>query len=244
MRTNLAALALLVSGACAAHAGDAASLDIIGFSKDGGIFAFEESGIQDGSGFPYANRFYISTENDSFLPGTPVRIVIDRDDATIDEARREARGKGETAAHVGDDELRAHAGKTVASNPVTELSADPFRVVVNPRPVFPAIDAPLEYRLSEIPLAPPAPCKDLSADLGEMKGFRLVEIDPAPNGKTRLLHEDKNIPASRACPLGYSIGAVQITHDVQGPPAGAILVAVRSIGFEGPNHRWLAVTKR
>lgn len=240
MRAVLAAIALLVSAVFAAHAGDAARLDIIGFSRNGGIFAFEEYGIQDGSGFPYANRFYISTQDDSFLPGTPVRIMLDRDGATVDEARKEARLKGEAAAHVTDDELRAHAGETVAFNPVTELSADPFRIVVNPRSVFPAIDAPAEFRLSEIPLAPPASCKDL----GEMKGFRLVEIDPAPNGTTRLLHEDKNIPASRACPLGYRIGAVQISHDVEGRPAGAVLIAVRSVGFEGPNHRWLAVTKR
>jgi hypothetical protein len=40
-----------------AQAGDAAKLDILGFSKDGGVFAFEEYGVQDGSGFPYANRF-------------------------------------------------------------------------------------------------------------------------------------------------------------------------------------------
>ncbi|KXF77801.1 hypothetical protein ATN84_08810 [Paramesorhizobium deserti] len=240
MRTVLAAIFLFLSAAFAAHAGDAARLDIIGFSKDGGIFAFEEYGVQDGSGFPYANRFYISTEDDRFLPGTPIRIRLDRDGATIDEARREARLKGEAAAHVPDDALRAHAGETVAFNPVTELSADPFRIVVNPRPVFPAIDTPIEFRLTEIAPPPPADCRDL----GEMKGFRLVEINPTPDGMTRLLHEDKSIPASRACPLGYRIGAVQISHDVEGRPVSAILIAVRSVGFEGPDHRWLAVTRR
>jgi len=49
------------------RAGDAATLNILGFSSDGSVFAFEEYGVQDGSGFPYANRFYIDTETDTFM---------------------------------------------------------------------------------------------------------------------------------------------------------------------------------
>ncbi|TIL61031.1 MAG: hypothetical protein E5Y89_28055, partial [Mesorhizobium sp.] len=40
-----------------AGAGDVAELEILGFSKDGGVFAFEEYGVQDGSGYPYASRY-------------------------------------------------------------------------------------------------------------------------------------------------------------------------------------------
>ena len=75
---RLAALAtalLLLS--VAARAGDMATVQILGFSDDGGIFAFEEYGVQDGSGFPYANRYYIDTANDTFLHGTPVRERLD-----------------------------------------------------------------------------------------------------------------------------------------------------------------------
>ena len=76
------ALALLtafaVLGALApAKAGDAATLNVLGFSSDGAIFAFEEYGVQDGSGFPYANRYYIDTATDTFLPGSPIRKRID-----------------------------------------------------------------------------------------------------------------------------------------------------------------------
>jgi predicted secreted protein len=34
--------------------GDYADRTILGFSPDGGIFAFEEFGVGDGSGYPYA----------------------------------------------------------------------------------------------------------------------------------------------------------------------------------------------
>ncbi|MBZ9963064.1 DUF2259 domain-containing protein [Mesorhizobium sp. B292B1B] len=44
----------------AARAGDVAELEILGFTKDGGVFAFEEYGVQDGSGFPCGNRYSLS----------------------------------------------------------------------------------------------------------------------------------------------------------------------------------------
>lgn len=79
----------------AAHAGDVAELEILGFTGNGGIFAFEEYGVQDGSGFPYANRYYIDTADDSFLEGTPIRVRLDDENATLDAARLAARQKGE-----------------------------------------------------------------------------------------------------------------------------------------------------
>jgi predicted secreted protein len=48
------AAALLLIGLLSnpALAGDTAELNILGFSADGNVFAFEEYGVQDGSGFP------------------------------------------------------------------------------------------------------------------------------------------------------------------------------------------------
>lgn len=218
-----------------AHAGDVAQLEILGFSQDGSVFAFEEYGVQDGSGFPYANRYYIDTANDSFIKGTPVRVRIDDESASLETARDQARQKGEPV--VKQAELAANRGFTAGSNPVTELSADPLRTVVNPRPVFPAIDPPLEFRLEILPMGETPGCEDQ----GEISGFRLLRIDSAPDGKTQLLHEDKSVPQSRGCPNGYSIGAVQ-TFYKDGISRFAVLIAVRRVGFEGPDYRWIAVT--
>ena len=71
-------LVQLASG-IAARAGDVAELEILGFTKDGGVFAFEEYGVADGSGFPYANRYYIDTATDTFLSGTPIRVRLDNE---------------------------------------------------------------------------------------------------------------------------------------------------------------------
>ena len=229
------ALAAAVAASPRATAGDVASLEILGFSADGQVFAFEEYGIQDGSGFPYSNRFYIDTATDSFVPGSPIRVRLDDESQTLEAARAQAREQGETI--VAADELAANRGFTAGYNAVTEYSADPHRMAVNPRPVFPPIDGTVEFRIEEIALQQPQQCENL----GDVVGFRLVRVDAAPGGQTRLVHEDSSIPQSRGCPLAYSIGAVQTFHPAGGEPLFAVLVATRSFGFEGPDHRWMAV---
>ncbi|WP_457152239.1 DUF2259 domain-containing protein [Mesorhizobium sp. P5_C1] len=221
----------------AAHAGDVAELEILGFTKDGGVFAFEEYGVQDGSGFPYANRYYIDTNDDSFLKGTPIRVRIDDENATLEAARLEARQKGE--AIVKQAELTANRGITAGFNPVTELSADPHRMAVNPRPIFSPVDQPLEFRLDEVGMNSTEGCESQ----GEINGFRLLRIEAQDGGTTKLLHEDKSIPKSRGCPNGYRIGAVQ-TFSLDSLSGYAVLISVRQYGFEGPNFRWIAVTGR
>lgn len=236
----LAGLAVAAAATLAgpAQAGDAAELAILGFTADGSIFAFEEYGVQDGSGFPYANRFYIETATDSFVAGTPIRVRLDDESASVEDARQQARSQGQAIA--ADKDLERNRGFTAGFNAVTELSADPHRLAVNPRPVMPAIDAPLEFRLEEIALEQPENCHDL----GQAVGFRLVRLGLAPGDAAELVHEDSAIPASRNCPLGYRLGAVQTFFPESGQPVYAVLVSVRSVGFEGPNHRWIALPGR
>jgi predicted secreted protein len=237
MRTALALLMLLAVPA-ASLAGDVAELEILGFSDDGSVFAFEEYGAFDGSGFPYSNRYYIDVDSDEFLPATPIRVRLDDENATIDEARRLSRERGEKI--VGQSALAANPGFTAGSNAVTELSADPNRMLVNPRPIFYPVDEPLEFRLERVPLNGTERCQSH----GEVNGFRLLRIDASEGGRTQVLHEDKSIPQSRDCPYGYGIGAVQTFYHDGGLSAYAVIISVSGYGFEGPNFRWLAVTGR
>ncbi len=229
--------AIALAATCTmAQAGDTASVNILGFSADGSTFAFEEYGIQDGSGFPYANRYYINTANDSFLPGTPVRVRIDQDGASLADARAQA--KSQSQSIVSDAVLAENPGFTAGWNAVTEISADPYRIEVNPRPVFPSIDGTLDFRLAELPMPDGAECYGF----GEAAGFRLTRIATEPGAETTLVHEDNSIPKSRGCPLGYRIAGVQTFYPQGGSPVFAVMIAVRGIGFEGPDHRFIAVT--
>jgi len=236
IRSSLGAIFGLLCLAASGHAGDAANVDILGFSADGAVFAFEEYGVQDGSGFPYANRYYVDTANDTFLPGTPVRVRIDQDGASVNDARAQARTKGQSI--IGDAILAEHHGFRAGWNAVTELSADPFRLSVNPRPVFPAIDAALEFRLEELPMPDGAQCHGM----GEARGFRLTRIATVSGATTKTIHEDGSIPSSRGCPLGYRLAGIQTFYPEGGAPVFAVLIAIRSLGFEGPDHRFIAVT--
>lgn len=236
MRFGLIFLVALGPFAGSAYAGDVADLEILGFSADGSVFAFEQHGIQDGSGFPYADRFYIDTAVDKFLPGTPVRVRLESEAVSVEAARSQAREKGE--AFLAQAELDANRGTTAGYNPVTELSADRLRMTVNPRPFDPPIDNPIELRLEEIPM-PSGACEGVAPAVG----FRLLHIDTNKGGAVEVLHQDEAIPQSRGCPTGYRIGAVQ-TFSRDRLTAYAVLIAVRQQGYEGPDYRWIAVTQR
>ncbi|MBO6719557.1 MAG: DUF2259 domain-containing protein [Rhizobiaceae bacterium] len=238
----LAAVAVLLTAVILgtpARAGDTAEVNILGFSPDGALFAFEEYGVQDGSGFPYANRFYINTATDSFVSGTPIRVRLDDEARTVEEARAAARTQGQSV--IADVVLAANRGYTAGWNAVTELSADTSRMAVNPRPVFPPVDAPVEFRIDDISLAPPSGCDGLGVDI---KGYRLIRVGTAPGSSTQLVHQDSSVPGSRGCPLGYAIGGLQTFHPSSGPPVFALMIVMRQFGFEGPDHRWLAVAGR
>jgi predicted secreted protein len=235
---KIAVLAALCLLPFSAYAGDTAEVNILGFSADGALFAFEEYGVQDGSGFPYANRFYVDTATDSFAPGTPIRVRLDDESQTVDDARAAARTQGQSI--ISDAILTANRGFTAGWNAVTELSADSSRMAANPRPVFPPIDAPVEFRIDDMALPAPSGCEGL----GEIRGYRLMRIGTSDGATTELVHEDSSVPASRGCPLGYAIGGLQTFFPPSGDPVFALMIIMRQFGFEGPDHRWLAVTGR
>lgn len=233
---NLHLIAILAAlfFALPARAGDMATINVLGFSEDGAIFAFEEYGVQDGSGFPYANRFYIDTAADRFLPGTPVRVRIQDGQATVQEARSDAKEQGQSV--ISDEELTD--GFRAGWNAVTERSAAPHRMMVNPRPVVPPLDETLEFRLEELALQYPENCRDLGE---RIFGFRLLRIGTFAGERTRLVHEDNSIPSSRGCPLGYRITGIETFHPQSGPAVFAVIIAISRFGFEGPDHRFMAV---
>lgn len=217
-----------------AHAGDLAERYILGFSPDGRYFAFEQFGRQDGSGFPYADIFLINTKNDTWVSGSPYRILLKDERAKIKRARREAMSKTGNALHRY---MISHPGRLLASNPAAELSANPYEVRVNARFAIPSVREPWVFRLEEHAIALPR-CRDLLGK--DAKGFSLL-VTPF-GASSRELHYDHTIPESRGCPLRYAISDV-ILHEPDGAPrVFVILISVYSFGFEGPDRRFIAVT--
>ena len=82
---------------------------------------------------------------------------------------------------------------------------------------------------------------DNCPDMGQpFHGFRLTLTTAA--GGTHTLAEDTQIPSSRHCPLGYAISDVLTFYPDGGEPVLAVILDMYTVGFEGPDRRFLAVT--
>jgi predicted secreted protein len=231
MRLILTA-AILMAFALPAHAVDYAERLVLGFSPDGRYFAFAEYGVQDGSGFPYANAYVIDSSDDSWVKGTPARVLLQDEDRTEFAALGEALAKIDGIVDTYDIQ---RVPEVVAHNPLTQVNSDPYEVrFLRQMMNTPTDDYIYTLRLSERVLPKPAACPD---DLGDFQGMTLTLTEP--NGTERTLVDDTQIPSSRNCPYGYRISEVMFSPDA---PVMAVLIDVRSLGFEGWDRRFLAVT--
>jgi predicted secreted protein len=236
MRVALA-LAAFLFAALPAQAGDYADRTLIGFSEDGAYFAFEEYGIQDGSGFPYSNVFIIDVDKDAWIDGTPIRVRVDDEGAMLSTTRYDAM----TQARPVLDRLNIIAkGSHVVDNPATELSADPYAVRFRTNQWFNMAERPWSLKLTRIPMPGSKGCEDFD----DVAGFKLELTDP--DGTTRVLSEDISLPASRTCARDYAISDVVVLPPEKGVPRASMAVMISLIrqGFEGPDRRFLAVTTR
>ena len=219
-----------------AFAGDFSTREIIGFSSDGNTFAFEEYGIQDGSGFAYSTIYAIDTRTDEWLPGSPFKVQSDDEIISLDDIRT----KSKTAA-ANILATITEPGTLNATNQPLEVVDNPLRMTARPWHFTPPTSERIEFRIEPIAMQGQSYC----ADFGQVFGFRLTRTAMKVGETTTLLHEDKQIPKSRGCPLRYRFADI-VTHRVEqtGDLATAILVLYETVGFEGPDGRYLAVTTR
>ena len=89
-RLAVSLAAALLALALPASAADRALINMLGYSEDGAYFAFEQFGIQDGSGFPFSEIFIVDLVNDTWVADTPTKVVIDSEEASLADARKQA----------------------------------------------------------------------------------------------------------------------------------------------------------
>lgn len=231
----LASLCFVLAGAANALGADRAQFDVIGYSNDQRFFAFEEYGVQDGSGFAYANVYAIDLTDDTWVIGTPVRAQAS-DEATplaavIASARKQAQGRL--------DDLGIGVPATLlAANGDGDVGRDGLSLEFGlPSPLEPRGIAG-DYKLSfDIYTADSgAPCMEWFGD--KAKGFTLKLFDGA---MTREVHRDDVLPRSRGCPVTYAITAVFVPFNAQSLDRAMALISVHAHGFEGLDRRFVAV---
>jgi predicted secreted protein len=237
-------VALLLPGP--ALAADAAQSEIIGYAPGNRYFAFEQWGIQDGSGFPYADIFILDLKANAWLPGTPIRVLTEDEKQTAGSARRKAAA---AAAPLLQKLAIGEPAVVLASTPATELVEDRQSLTfdlyyhsIGPSVPLPPADlyddSRFRLKLAMKDMPPAAPCTE--AD-GPFKGFTL-SLDSLKTGASRLVHSDDSLPKSRGCPLNYDIDKIVGPSQTFGVPNTLVaIVGVYTFGFEGQDRRFIAV---
>ena len=234
---TLLALALLSTPSVAA---DGAKFRAIGFSPDNRYFAFEQYGVQDGSGFNYSDVFVLDINQDEWMKGTPVKTLLE--DETVNVAAVRAKSKQESASSLKAANIAVDA-ELLAATPFSEVVSDRSRVIFhdhynNSMGMFGNADeaGTWELKVSTIPVPLPDGCEP---DIGVV-GYKL-ELSNKKSSKLDVLHTDKALPKSRFCSVGYDIEAV--VQPVGGAENGQMVavVGVYSRGFEGADRRFIAV---
>jgi predicted secreted protein len=231
-----AALIAFAFIAVSVKAAENAERGTIGFSPDGRYFAFEQYGVQDGSGFPYSEIFVVDLDANTWVKGSPVRETLQSETALVSEVRaRAAKSAGALLAKF----RTAEPGELLASQPPTEASGDRHRLSFDAyyesRSQQPADAYSLSLEL--VPFAAPDSCY---AEDGKQMGFRLAIAGKSPETATEI-HRDQSIPASRHCPRDYDIADVIAYRSPSSGDRHVAMIGIYTPGFEGLNRRFLAV---
>lgn len=227
----LIALALLVSPALA---GDRALVDMIGYSDDARYLAFEEFGIQDGSGFAYSSIYIIDLESDAWVVGTPIREQADDESVTLSQIRAEVQLQAEASLSSFGIDVPAEFVALVGDG-APDADGRTLRFGV-PGYTPGEVSGEYEVRLSSFATTAAAPCAEWFSI--EPMGYELVVAD---QGAERLIHRDKALPRSRGCPITYRLYGVVLPFNAGSASDAVALISVYPGGFEGPNRRFIAV---
>lgn len=230
------AASFLALAAVPAFAGDAANFAALGFSADGRYLAYEEFGVQDGSGFPYSNIFILDVAEDKWAGGSPFRVLLEDEQPGLATVR----AKSAAAAAVAITKLQISEPAVIeAMNGDGEVGHDGSSISFGARGF--GMDPPpnpVTLRIESFESTSTVPCVE-SFGFPPPVGFALtLEAD----GKSTELHRDKSVPASRNCTVAYRpfgiVAPVNWSWNQRTPVA---IISVFSQGFEGPDRRFIAV---
>ncbi|MBU1176040.1 MAG: DUF2259 domain-containing protein [Alphaproteobacteria bacterium] len=214
---------------------ESALVEPIGYAENLRYFAFEQYGVQDGSGFAYSDIFVIDLSEDRWVVGTPIRMIGETEEESLGAVR--ARARAEAEPYFVDLAITVPA-HLLASNGDGEPDADGKALTFAlPAPSGPGYrDGRFELRLEQYPAAAGSPCEEWFAE--KALGFILKLTDFAP---TREVHRDEVLPRSRGCPADYRIHSIYAPFGATSVAHTLALIAVYAHGFEGLDRRFVGI---
>ncbi len=233
-RQRLGILSLLVAwfATGTGYAGDGAALHVFGFSPDGQRFAYEENGIEDGSGFSFDRIVIIDVPQTTIVWSALSRVTEDQaGEREFNEARVALRREADLA--LQHDSLSRYRARLVAQ----DSSVHSFDYLSDDV-MWPACHDG-KTRL-DLPRGSVGAGSSIGMVVPE-RPFALGEIavTMARNGAHPVSLAPVMLP--RAEPSTYaSLAAVYVGTHPQKQKAVVAIVNECHQGFEGPDRRFLA----
>ena len=233
-RQWLRILTLLLAGFATgtAYAGDAAALHVFGFSPDGKRFAYEESGIEDGSGFSFDRIIIIDVPEATIAWTALARVTQDRaGEREFDQARVALRRGADLA--LQNDKLSGYRAHPVAQDssvhPFDYLSDDVMWPACHDGKTRLYLPAKAGDARSSIEIVVPKSPFALGQIAVTMlrNGRRPVSLAP--------------LPMPRGEPSTYASLAAAYVSPVEGSQKSVVAIINECHqGFEGPDRRFMA----
>jgi predicted secreted protein len=215
-------VAVFVFGAT--RAGDAANLELIGFSKDGAHVAFEQFGEQDGSGFRYSRVAVVRVDQNKLV--YEVAQTVEDPDKPLKQARDAARAKASATlkrfAIVTGNQGRFFGLPPKLADRIAGYQSANLEMLGR------------SYTLEATSADDPVPAKDIC-----FVKPQLLTVKLQWGQQVRVLQRDSRLPASRQCAYDYELRSAHLVGR-----SLAVFVSYKTTGFEGPDLRWLVVTAR
>lgn len=220
------------------NAGSYASLNVIGFSKDGKFLSFEESGEYDGSGTSFRRVFLINVVKNEWVK-KPLYFEgaegggFDRKQQSVQDVLIEKELKA-----LGI--IRGNLGRHVISHPLTDLGIKGDSVQFAEAAYSGHHQGDYELTLTEREAKNTDCAYENSEDAGWRPKIFDLKLTDRENNKNRILQSDKVLPKSRDCASGYRIQDVYIYEN---PPNKYISVILNTYhpNIEGFDMRYMVV---
>lgn len=238
MKRYFVAFAFLLN-LVSAQAGDLAEFRPLGFSESGQYYAYAQTGIYDGSGFPYAQLSVIDVVKNELVATGSVELTEETDGnmGTAEQALQ----KVIAACKLERFSIKPHQtnGQDLLIHLPTDYSQftnNIFAFYARPEGGASGVATRYEVRVETTETKPAT--ADIPAEFGPARLLKLsiAGLEEA-SGTVSILQEEKSLPVSRPCPLSYTVR--RVTSYGEGL---VVILSYTTPGFEGPDVRYFAVS--
>ncbi len=229
---------LLILIPASVFAGDFAELEFIGVSENGKYTAFEEYGVQDGSGDTYSNIYFVDVEKNIYA-ASPVKIMVRFDKGNVETTRAKAR-KSAAADLKKFGIIERNTGRLVAARLLTDSAFEfsPYKdggktqtIGFKNRVYSMAFEGDYEVILNPVKV-------EGKQDYLETSVYKLdLTLKNNIKNTLKILQKDKSLPETRGLPAAYSVQRIYLYEDKI-----IVFISIFTSGFEGPDMRYMVVT--